>query len=516
MDKKQKSIKKKNKNKNKIRLIVSFVTCFIFVLILPTVSWTILSVADLAVPSIMETLDFDTGENRNKAELKISNGVNSLFTDIEKWYNDRVPFRSVILTAQKSFFNKLEEPYTKSIRPALIRLFNSSDSGEEYNPDFIDSVIDEIPDAEGHKYILASETEPTCKKEGVRVYRCRDCEKEEKIILPPEHIGEVIRVVEATAADYGYTYNRCTVCKSEYRSNISNRLPDDTYLPLVNHGLATEGKHNWLFYNGENSLAYYQGTNIMDETQLNRYTSTLVKLKNICDEKGIQLQYMIMPNKEQVYSEFMPDMNVQSESKRVEELVKYVKANSGIKIIYPINELKEAKPYWQLYKKHDTHWNSAGAFIATQELYKALGLKTTDLMTVKVTEKTVSGGDLINLGGLSSEVYKEDITYKISYKSKVELTYESGEKKGAGIRISESTATNKCNFVMVGDSFRTAMIPFLEKDFSRCIITHKNNIDATVVKQAIREADVLVVATIERQDQSWIALVETIINILSV
>ncbi|MBR5438495.1 MAG: hypothetical protein IKV21_06210 [Clostridia bacterium] len=504
---------KKNKKKTGLYVVLVNISVFVLLLVLPTTSWVVLSVANIFSPSVMETLDYDTGENRNKKEFELSDGLNNIFYDFEQWYNDRVPFRSVILTAQKDFWGKVEEPYNNKIRPALLKLLYSGDKQEEADTEFIDS-IPGIPDASEHKYKLISSVEADCKTQGEQVYKCKKCDKEEKIVIPPAHTPEVIKVVEASLADYGYTLNKCTVCETEYRTEITNRLPDDTFLPLVVRGQAIEGKHNWLFYNGENSMAYYKGTNILSEEQMQEYERLMKKLKSICDEKGIRLQYMIMPNKEQVYSEFMPDVEVKEGKKRVELFVEHME-KAGINIVFPLEALRQAKPYWLVYKRHDTHWSAAGAYIGVQELYKALGMETTDLMTLKVKERSVKNGGLIQLGGYSENAFTGDKNYTITYKPEIELTYESGEKKGAVTRISESTSENKCNFVLLGDSFRTEMIRFLEKDFSRCTITHKNNMGQTAVINAVREADILVISSVERYDASLIEMVRTVIGILS-
>jgi hypothetical protein len=104
MNKQNKKIK--SRKKLQIRIILANVAVFVMLLVLPTVSWGALSVVNIAVPSVMEKLDFDTGENRTKADFEVSDGLNHIFSDVEKWYNDRVPFRAVILSAQKNFWNK--------------------------------------------------------------------------------------------------------------------------------------------------------------------------------------------------------------------------------------------------------------------------------------------------------------------------------------------------------------------------------------------------------------------------
>ena len=62
------------------------------VLVLPSVLWMIFKATGAA-----ETLDFDLGEKRNKHEITLSRSGANLTSELEAWYNDRVPFRSIIL-----------------------------------------------------------------------------------------------------------------------------------------------------------------------------------------------------------------------------------------------------------------------------------------------------------------------------------------------------------------------------------------------------------------------------------
>ena len=54
----------------------------------------------------------------------------------------------------------------------------------------------------------------------------------------------------------------------------------------------------------------------------------MVQLQELCDEKGIQLQYIILPNKELVYSEYMPSYTIANSKRRTETFVEYVEQHS--------------------------------------------------------------------------------------------------------------------------------------------------------------------------------------------
>ena len=197
---------------------------------------------------------------------------------------------------------------------------------------------------------------------------------------------------------YGYDLVQCSRCHAEEKINFTEKLVDKSYFPPnIMNGSVLEGRRNWLYFAEDNSVEYYRGTNLLSEEELADYSARAAALQKLCDDKGIVLKLMIVPNKEQVYSEYMPSYEIKETYKRVERLKDYVKESSGIEIMYPKKELSVVKPYVQTYFKYDTHWNYAGAFIGAQVLNRSLGLPVTGLEEFNYMEIPYAGGDLCGL-----------------------------------------------------------------------------------------------------------------------
>ena len=473
--------------------------------------------------------------------------LKTLTADLEAYINDRLPFRSLLVSTQNKLENSIEAPYKNTIRPALIELLYSdlSDNGSTVIPiDPPDSSViigggsgnDAEPDEpiviggdeecthEITEEIIVSEA--TCLVSGQKQIKCKSCDYTETHVLPNGHIGSIIKIVEASYEDYGYTLNKCSRCDGEYRTDISSKLYDPTPLPLNILGTgAVEGKHQWLFYNGDNSLGYYQNTNQLTQKQLEDFTAVFQELNDICVAQGKQLAILILPNKEQIYSEHMPTLEVTAGDKRTQVWADYVAANSDVKMVYPYAELIAAKPYWQVYSRLDTHWNAAGGFVGLQALYKALGLETTamyNLPIIESLENTISGSDLINIGKVNKADYGDDTDYDIYYKEDITVNLV---KTGSGygyqtndITITESDSPNKCNFVLLGDSFRKNMVRFLIKDFSNTLCTHRSKINGNApnaeVVEAVKNADIIVLEAAERGDANLVNTAKKVIEIL--
>ena len=220
-----------------------------------------------------------------------------------------------------------------------------------------------------------------------------------------------------------------------------------------------------------------------------------------------------MPTKEQVYPEYLPSYTIENTYKRVPRFVDYVKNNSDIKIIYPLEELHVSKKYWQVYYKHDTHWNDAGAFIGSQLILKNLGKPTTLLTDLSITKAQRSVGDLITLGNLDSNLYSDDTDYIIEYKPEINTILTEGSE--FGIYKIKTDSQNAEKLVVIGDSFRIHLSHFLYKDFAESTFSHRDFLNEESIKNDIKNTNILVVSANERYDALMINSIDSIIQILS-
>lgn len=103
------------------------ITLFMIILMLPTIIW---SVGKLLPGKPINALDYDLGENRNLAtfptEFTPTYGI-----DLEDFYNDRLPFRSIIVSANRRLTAITEKPYDEIISPFLVKMFYSNPSGND-------------------------------------------------------------------------------------------------------------------------------------------------------------------------------------------------------------------------------------------------------------------------------------------------------------------------------------------------------------------------------------------------
>ena len=108
------------KNKKIQNLI--YVIIFLAIIVAPMFVWEILNMIDSNHTGIMKVVDFDLNEKRNKATMSEIIDVSRLTYEVENYYNDRVPFRSVLITLKRNIDTELEKPYKNGIEKALLKV----------------------------------------------------------------------------------------------------------------------------------------------------------------------------------------------------------------------------------------------------------------------------------------------------------------------------------------------------------------------------------------------------------
>ena len=399
------------------------IAVFLMVLVLPTAIW---GIGTLILGDSFQTLDFDLGENRKLASFP-EEITPDYGTKLEAYYNDRLPFRSLIISTNRSLTAAMENPYDKVISPYLVNIFYNSSN-----------------------------------------------------------------------KDLG-----------------SQNGGGDFFPPKLYNDMTIQGRDGWLFFAKENSLEDYLGSNVLTEEEMQVYLDNMIKLQEICTSLGKEVYFILPPNKEQVYSELMPDYKIVNEYKRLERLFDYIKENSNLKISYPMEELQTAKENYQIYFKTDTHWNHAGAFIGVQALYSLMGMPVTDLDSLSPTPDGFDAGDLIGMGNLNKEDYTGDIYYQINYKPDITVTALNDTTLADWIYSTSSTSPNKKHLTLVGDSFRMFMSEFLAKDFSQYTHVHWNYLEESAAIEAIKDADVLIIESVERLNDGLIGTLTRVYEILN-
>jgi len=302
--------------------------------------------------------------------------------------------------------------------------------------------------------------------------------------------GSFMASLKASVGDF--TGNLAMIEEAaKLNSNLSSALADDAYIESAQ---VLAGKGGWLFYKRADdgtSMQDYQGTSSFSDATMETIANQMLAQRDYFAEKGARFVVMIVPNKEIIYSEFMPSMIYRSsEITRCDKLYDYLTANTDLEIVYPKLELFAAKNICPVFYKYDTHWNRIGAFVGVQSILQQLYGSCQDVAKVEIiTENTNTSGDLAAMINMTDK-YNNDSFYSVA-----------SDSYDPALQVPE-------DLLIIGDSFSTLMMDDLKYYFEDA-----RQVGVWTFKKSMLDEyqpDVIIWECVERYADrfSWIDLID--------
>lgn len=330
------------------------------------------------------------------------------------------------------------------------------------------------------------------------------------LIFSNKKAGMISTVENRALAEFPKVFNDDGAVNPELKTGFNSWLNDnigfrDTLMSIntkiqytlfdkINSEKVILGKNEWLFYQGEEGISIndYQAKTLYTEKQLKKILNNVTELQKWCDDNGMEFVLMLMPNKEHIYREYMPDgIEEVHEEKNIDLVVDYIRENSDIKVVYPKEELLKAKEKYGVYFKYDTHWNDLGAYEGYKALMAALNITPVSFENIETRE--YNDGDLANIAMLSGMTKAYDENF-ISYSGTVETLYDDKNGNNAYQKYRYNNGHGKIFFM--GDSFRDALKPMLSRTFEYADFVHR---DTEIFDEVLKEKpDIFVYQMVER------------------
>ena len=259
-------------------------------------------------------------------------------------------------------------------------------------------------------------------------------------------------------------------------------------------------KDKWLFYNSE---AANDGETIENYTKVSKFSKEeKTKIKNKLNktndklkENNIDFYIFVIPDKENVYSDKLEGLISRSNNKysKTEDLINYLKKETNLNIIYPKETLLNNRKNYETYGKLDTHWNNYGAYLALNDLLTTID-STYSPKPAKITFKKENGG-IAKMDLLNNLKNKEpDVAnFYTNIDSSCEITQYYAECQAS------NPIYNK-NILVIGDSFREKLIPYIGKIYQNSTFIHRSFYDKDYIKE--KNIDTVVFITVERYSNS--------------
>lgn len=132
------------------------------------------------------------------------------------------------------------------------------------------------------------------------------------------------------------------------------------------------GKQGWLFYTGDLTLEDQRGLCPFSASGLEAWELMLEARREFLAARGIDYLLVLVPNKEEVYPELLPDSVTRVGPRRIDQLVAHLREHTQVDVLdlrpamiaAKTDPESETEPYLKL----GTHWNGMGSYVA----YKAV------------------------------------------------------------------------------------------------------------------------------------------------
>jgi alginate O-acetyltransferase complex protein AlgJ len=239
-------------------------------------------------------------------------------------------------------------------------------------------------------------------------------------------------------------------------------------------GRVVVGQADWMFLRMDRDMS----TMSVSQTKLLAFRDQFEQRAALCRSIGAEYRVMIVPTKENVYAEFLPDRYRKFAIRTSEMSVigRFMRTKSErIPTIDLLARFMREKEISDLYFKSDSHWNEFGGFIACEELLRSLAGGTNHFSATKYSiEMRVSpGGNEAKILGIQDRV-TEDYPRVIvadgrnptrDNGSPVEfdtINLDDFNLQGTRTRCPEAPYESVLVF---HDSFGVALVPFVSRQF---------------------------------------------------
>lgn len=265
------------------------------------------------------------------------------------------------------------------------------------------------------------------------------------------------------------------------------------------------GKDDWMFYTGDRSIDVYRGLVPFTDQELKRWQRMLESKRDSLKTKGIEYVFVIGPNKESIYPDYMaPRFNRVHPRTRMDQLVLHMKKHSDLEIL----DLRPALiadrsldsfgnyVYFQL----GTHWNGRGCYVSYREVINRVGKRFSNVRAAEPSELAYvdvpgCGDSWANNMYIADLIPQHEVQYAPKYPPRAKQILDTGWGMGRK-HWTEVDDPSLPRAVMFHDSFGAYIDGLMAEHFSRLACFWQYDYDPRVI--ASEQPDVVIELFVER------------------
>jgi len=157
-----------------------------------------------------------------------------------------------------------------------------------------------------------------------------------------------------------------------------------------------EGKNGW--YYRTKYIEPYINERLFNNIELDSFNAIFTYRASWLADKGIKNYFIIVPNKSQIYPEFLPDRYSKSRLTKTDQFIKSTKKIPNFEVFYLKDALlsEKEKSSYNLYYKTDQHWNEYGAVVGLIAIINKIKLDFPELQSIQLSDFNI---DTISVEG---------------------------------------------------------------------------------------------------------------------
>jgi hypothetical protein len=245
------------------------------------------------------------------------------------------------------------------------------------------------------------------------------------------------------------------------------------------------GEDNWLFYGDDGGINDWTQAEPFTHEELEVWREALVRRRAFLANRGIPFLFVIAPDKQMIYPEYMPEsLRRMRDDFRADQLIAHMRQTTPDFTILDLRPaVVAAKPGELLYHRYDTHWNDRGGLAGYQAIARALRQWFPTLQPLQRndfdTSPSVPSGDKTTLLGLtdSGKVAMPGLVLRRGDGYRVVEPDRPDPYGEVGRLVTEHRDRSLPKAVVFRDSFAGRLIPFLSEHFSRATYLWQNEFD---------------------------------------
>ncbi len=284
------------------------------------------------------------------------------------------------------------------------------------------------------------------------------------------------------------------------------------------------GYDNYLFY--KDTLNDFIGVGELNSALYDKAVKDLKARNDWVEANGKKFYFVIAPNKNSVYPDYMPEGYTLAEYRRYDQFVKLLE-EAGITAVdlrETMTNAVKANPQENLYYKYDTHWNNHAGYHAYR---RTMDLIDDDFPTVVIHDRSeyqinyaeTYMKDLCWYTGNYDRVVDYGPVYTLKSGSQAKLTWKDSavkygqyefshiDEQGYSDRLVYFQYTNEANagapnIYVMRDSYSIALVPFMKDSFYKSTFNWTWNFDKSDITES--EADIVMVIVAERNLRNYV------------